>query len=100
MVGMATASVPEFHLAGSINNLTITNDGFMVDSATLALTDDKPITIGPVSIKDPSLTLTSFGYSLTNGASFNSDLSVGIGEADLDVSTVDIMAPASMRRSA
>ena len=92
MVGMATASVPEFHLAGSINNLTITNDGFMVDSATLALTDDKPITIGPVSIKDPSLTLTNFGYSLTNGASFNSDLSVGIGEADLDVSTVDIMA--------
>ena len=91
---MATASVPEFHLAGSITNLVITNDGFMVDSATLALTDEKPIKIGDVSIKNPSVTLTNFGYSLTNGASFNSTLSVAIDEADLDVGPVNVTATA------
>ena len=84
-VTSAKVDVPELHLEGQINNLSITNDGFNVGSATLALTDSKPITFGPVSIQDPSLTLTDFGYSFSNGASFNSSLGVGIGEADLNV---------------
>ena len=84
-VTSAMVNVPELHLEGQIKNLSITNDGFNVGSATLTLTDSKPITFGPVSIQDPSLTLTNFGYSLSDGASFNSSLGVGIGEADLNV---------------
>ena len=38
-------------LEGRFSNLSITNDGFNVGSATLALTDSKPITFGPVSIQ-------------------------------------------------
>ena len=64
--------VPELHLKGEFSNLSITNDGFNIGSAILALTDSKPITFGPVSIQDPSLTLTNFGYSISTGASFNS----------------------------
>ena len=97
-VTSAVVNVPELHLEGQIQNLSITNDGFNVGSASLTLTDSKPITFGPVSIHDPSLTLTNFGYSLSDGASFNSSLGVGIGAADLNVgsststSTISVQA--------
>ncbi len=93
-VGVVTAavSVPELHLLGTVNNLTITNDGFNVGEATLGVTDSKPIKIGPVTIKDPTLSLTNFGYSFSQGASFNSILSVGVEEADIAVGPVTVKA--------
>ena len=96
-VTSAKVDVPELHLEGQINNLSITNDGFNVGSAMLALTDSKPITFGPVSIQDPSLTLTDFGYSFSNGASFNSSLGVGIGEADLNVGSASSTSTVSVQ---
>jgi len=81
--GSATVSLPQFGLSGTIDDLTITSDGFSVGSVTLSETGT--ISFGSVfSIDDPSVTLTNFAYSASNGASFNSDLTVSASEIDLN----------------
>ena len=86
-VGAASATLTQFGLSGSVTDLSITNDGFMIGSATLAVGSDtapKSITFGNVfSITNPSVTLTNFGYSTTDGAQFDSDLTLKAKEIDL-----------------
>jgi hypothetical protein len=82
-VGSATADLPELNLMGSVSGLTITNDGFMVGSASLAYKG--PVSFGSLfKIKDPSIQISNFGYSFSNGASFNSDLTVNADEIDVN----------------
>ncbi len=69
-VGSATVSLPQFDVSGSITDLAITNDGFSLGSLTLSVT--KTISYGSIfSIENPKVTVTSFGYSISSGASFN-----------------------------
>ena len=89
-VASGSASLPQEGVSGSITGLTITNDGFHLDSATLAETDStKPFSAfgGKFTITDPSVSLTNFGYSISAGASFNSDLTLTATEIDFNPTT-------------
>ncbi|MFI5457325.1 MAG: LamG-like jellyroll fold domain-containing protein [Isosphaerales bacterium] len=85
-VGSATASVPRIAgLSGTVQKLTITNDGFNVGSAMLGATGT--INVGKViSITGPSATITNLGYSISNGAQFNGDVNVAFDSASLNLS--------------
>ncbi len=82
-VGSATADLPELNLTGGITGLSITNDGFMLGSASLSYKG--PVAFGSLfTITDPSIQITNFGYSLSEGASFNSNLTVNADEIDVN----------------
>ncbi len=94
-VGSATASLPQEDVSGSITGLTITNDGFHLASATLTDTSSAPFSLfgGKFSVTQPSVSLTNFGYSLSAGAEFNSDLTLMATEIDFNpTSSVSIAA--------
>jgi|GEM_PF-5680523 len=82
-VGSAAASLPQYGVTGNIDDLAITQAGFSIASATLSKTGT--ITFSSLlSIKDPSVTFTNFGYTEGQGASFNSNLTVNANEIDLN----------------
>jgi hypothetical protein len=84
----ATATVPRLAgLTGSVTNLNITNDGFTVDSASLGATGT--VSLGKVfSFTGLSATVGNFGYSISNGASFNGDFKVTASSVSLNVGSV------------
>ena len=81
-VASATASLPQVGVSGTIANLQVTNDGFHLDSASLAGPASVSAFGGKFTIANPSATLTNFGYSTAGGASFNSDVVVSATEID------------------
>jgi hypothetical protein len=88
-VGAATATFPKFGVSGSITALAITQDGFSLGSATLAINTGKPIMIGKTfSVVNPSITVTNFGYSISQGASFTGTVAVAADEIDLTIGSL------------
>jgi hypothetical protein len=86
-VGAATATFPKFSVSGAITALAITQDGFSLGSATLKAT--KTISFGTtLTIVNPSVTVTNFGYSISQGASFDGTVSVSADEIDLNLGSV------------
>ena len=88
IIGSATATLPKFGVAGTVNNLQITNDGFTADSTTISVPagQTKTISFGKFSIQNPSVTLSGFGYSISHGATFNGKVTLGADEIDLNAS--------------
>ena len=86
-VGAATATFPKFGVSGAITALAITQDGFSLGSATLKVT--KTVSFGTTfTIVNPSVTVTNFGYSISQGASFDGTVSVSADEIDLNLGSV------------
>ena len=90
-VGSATATLDEFsnsttkqYVTGNVTNLTITNDGFSVGSATLSYVGSISAFGGKFVIVNPSATLTNFGYSVSGKAFTAAGLTLSASEVDFN----------------
>lgn len=81
-IDTASATIPRLAgLTGSVTGLVINNDGFTAQSAKLLASD--PVNLGIFNFTGLYAEATSFGYSTTNGGSFNGAFTVGADVADL-----------------
>ena len=83
-IDSATVDFSKFSVTGSVSNLAIYKDGFHFDSVTLSHTGT--VTIGVLTITDPSVTLTDFGLTFTSGnVSFATSGSLTVAAASATV---------------
>ncbi len=103
-VGSATAALNEFDgLNGNVTNLSISNDGFSIGSATLDVNGTTPGSSGQGTISafggrfqvvNPSVTLKDFGYSISSGAFPPDGMSLSADRINLNQGGADVVATA------
>ena len=96
-IASGTVDFEQFGISGQLSNLVIYKDGFQFDSVTIAYNGN--INLGSLlTIEDPSVTLTDFGMTFSNGnvsVSSTGSLTVSASSASLNIGTGTVSASAT-----
>ncbi|MBN1698527.1 MAG: DNA/RNA non-specific endonuclease, partial [Spirochaetales bacterium] len=78
-----TVDVPQFSVQGSVEGIVIRKNGFDFGSFTLTYTDPDPITLGPLSIANPGVTVGGFSVTYGGDVTFAGTITVSAGAVEI-----------------